>query len=303
MSFDHETADRLIAETWRDELIPRLKEYIAIPALSPAFDADWQNTGHLGRAVDLVENWMQAQPIEGMTVWRQELEGRTPVVLAEIAPYGAQGRDDAGTTILYGHLDKQPEMEGWRDDLSPWTPVMEGTRLYGRGGADDGYAAFASLTAIQAVQSAGGSHGRLVVLIEASEESGSPDLPAHVEALADRLGDVELVVCLDSGCANYETLWLTSSLRGLVEGTLDIKIVEEGLHSGGVGGVVPSSFRIARMLLDRVETAQTGELLVDGATVEIPEHRVAEAKATADFLGDAAVETVPYVAGAGPAVA
>ncbi|MGH1490463.1 MAG: M20/M25/M40 family metallo-hydrolase [Acidimicrobiales bacterium] len=303
MSFDYEAADRLIAETWRDELIPRLKEYIAIPALSPAFDANWQNTGHLGRAVDLVEDWMRAQPIEGMTVWRQELDGRTPVVLAEIAPYGAQGRDDAGTTILYGHLDKQPEMEGWRDDLSPWTPVMEGTRLYGRGGADDGYAAFASLTAIQAVQSAGGSHGRLVVLIEASEESGSPDLPAHVEALADRLGEVELVVCLDSGCANYETLWLTSSLRGLVEGTLDIKIVEEGLHSGGVGGVVPSSFRIARMLLDRVETAQTGELLLDGATVEIPEHRVAEAEATADFLGDAAVETVPYVAGAGPAVA
>ncbi len=302
MTLDFEAADRLIAETWRDELIPRLEEYIAIPALSPAFDADWKQSGHIDRAVDLVEGWMKSRPIAGMTVWRQELDGLTPVVLAEIEPFGPQGRSDAGTTVLYGHLDKQPEMEGWRDDLSPWTPVREGDRLYGRGGADDGYAAFASLTAIEAVQASGGSHGRLMVLIEASEESGSTDLPAHVDALADRLGEVELVVCLDSGCANYETLWLTSSLRGMVEGTLDIKIVEEGLHSGGVGGVVPSSFRIARILLDRVERAETGELLLDGATVEIPDYRAAEAKATADFLGDDAIETVPYVQGAGPAV-
>jgi acetylornithine deacetylase/succinyl-diaminopimelate desuccinylase-like protein len=302
MALDHSTADKLIAETWRDELIPRLEEYIAIPALSPAFDDDWEQTGHLGRAVDLVESWMRSRPVSGMTVWRQELDGRTPVVLAEIDPFGPQGRPDAGTTVLYGHLDKQPEMEGWRADLSPWTPVREGDRLYGRGGADDGYAAFASLAAVEAVQRSGGSHGRLIVLIEASEESGSPDLPAHVDALADRLGQVELVVCLDSGCANYETLWLTSSLRGLVEGTLDIRIVEEGLHSGGVGGVVPSSFRIARMLLDRIERADTGELLVDGATVEIPEHRLAEAKATADLLGEDGMEPVPYVDGAGPAV-
>jgi acetylornithine deacetylase/succinyl-diaminopimelate desuccinylase-like protein len=203
---------------------------------------------------------------------------------------------------LYGHLDKQPEMEGWRDDLGPWKPVMEGTKLYGRGGADDGYAAFASLTAIEAVQAAGGSHGRLVVLIEASEESGSPDLPAHVDALSGRLGQVGLVVCLDSGCATYDTLWLTTSLRGLVGGVLDIGIVDEGLHSGSASGVVPSTFRILRRLLDRIEDADTGRVLLESATVDIPQYRIDEAEATAELLGPAAIESVPWTGQAGPMV-
>ncbi len=302
MTIDMNRADGLIADTWRDELIPRLEEYIRIPALSPAFDADWDKNGHLEQAVDLVENWMRARPVEGMTVYRQELAGRTPLVVAEIAPFGPDAAVDGTTTVLYGHLDKQPEMEGWRQDLGPWKPVREGDRLYGRGGADDGYAAFASMTAIEAVQQSNGSHGRLVVMIEASEESGSPDLPAHVDELLDQLGQVGLVVCLDSGCATYDTLWLTTSLRGMVGGTLEVKIVEEGLHSGSVSGVVPSSFRIGRTLLDRVERSDTGQVLLRSATVDIPEYRVGEAKATAELLGPAAMESVPYVDGAGPMV-
>ena len=278
-------ADAVIAAAWKDDLIPRLTEYIAIPALSPAFDPDWEATGHLVEAVDLIESWMRACPVAGMVVSRQELPGRTPLLVAEIEPFGPQEANPSTTTVLYGHLDKQPEMEGWRPDLGPWKPVMEGTRLYGRGGADDGYAAFASLTAVRAVQEAGGSHGRLMVLIEASEESGSPDLPAHVEALAADLGDVGLVICLDSGCANYDTLWLTTSLRGLVDGTLDIAIVTEGLHSGSVSGVVPSTFRIARRLLDRIEDAETGAILVESASVDIPGYRIGEAAATAALLG------------------
>ena len=303
MTFTIETASELIATKWADELIPQLKDYIAIPALSPSFDPDWQETGHITRAADLIETWMRSCPVEGMKVYRQEIDGRTPVLVAEIDPFGPDAPAASPTTVLYGHLDKQPEMEGWREDLSPWTPVMEGTRLYGRGGADDGYAAFASLTAIEAVQRSGGSHGRLVLLIEASEESGSPDLPAHVDQLSDRLGDVGLVVCLDSGCATYDTLWLTTSLRGLVDGTLSVNIVTEGLHSGSARGVVPSSFRIARQLLDRVERADTGEVLIESATVDIPPYRVAEAAATAALLGEGAMESVPYADGAGPMVA
>lgn len=302
MTIDLHAAEALIARTWADELVPRLREYIEIPALSPAFDADWATSGHLAEAVALVEGWMAARPIAGMEVWVQELEGRTPVVVAEIAPFGPDAAAGGTTTLLYGHLDKQPEMEGWRDDLGPWKPVMEGTRLYGRGGADDGYAAFASLTAIEAVQASGGSHGRLVVLIEASEESGSPDLPAHVDALADRLGPVGLVICLDSGCATYDTMWLTSSLRGLVDGTLEVEIVTEGLHSGSASGVVPSTFRIIRTLLDRIEDAATGRVLLESAVVDIPDHRVAEAEATAALLGAGALEAPPFVDGARPMV-
>ena len=213
--------------------------------------------------------------------------------------------DDAGdptsddTVLLYGHLDKQPEMEGWRDGLGPWSPVLEGDRLYGRGGADDGYAAFASLTAIEAVHAAGLSHRRCVVLIEAGEESGSPDLPAYIDALSDRIGTPSLVVCLDSGCIDYDRMWVTTSLRGMVAGTLTVDIVREGLHSGDASGMVPSSFRIARQLLDRVEDARTGEALLPELVVEIPEGRLAEAAATAEEIG-AIADHYPFVDGAGP---
>ena len=214
------------------------------------------------------------------------MPGRTPIILMEIPatdPAAGTGADD--TVLLYGHLDKQPEMEGWRDGLGPWTPVLEGDRLYGRGGADDGYAAFASLAAIEAVHAAGGDHTRCVVLIEASEESGSPDLPAYVEAFADRIGTPSLVVCLDSGCIDYDRMWVTTSLRGMVAGVLSVDIVSEGLHSGDASGMVPSSFRIARRLLDRIEDPVNGEVLLPECNVDIPEGRLAEAAATAAEIG------------------
>ena len=297
---DSSLSNRSIERLWADEIVPELHRYIEIPALSPAFDAGWRESGHLDDAVALVRNWMEVQPVEGMSVTVEHLPNRTPLIVAEIEPFGPDGRPMDTTTVLYGHLDKQPEMEGWRADLGPWKPVMEGSRLYGRGGADDGYAAFASLAAIGAVQAAGGSHGRLLVLIEASEESGSPDLPAHIEALGDRVGDVDLVICLDSGCATYDTMWLTTSLRGMVAGSLRADIVTQGLHSGGYGGVVPSTFRIIRRLLDRIEDAVDGTVRIEAANVEIPEVRVAEARSMAELLGPAVLENPPFVEGAGP---
>ncbi len=307
MPFETATADRLIAQAWADELVPRLHDYITIPALSPAFDPDWEANGHIATAADLIEDWIRSRPVEGMTVSRQELPGRTPLTVVRVPAFGpaagARGADGP-TTVLYGHLDKQPEMVGWRDGLGPWNPVLEGSRLYGRGGADDGYAAFASLAAVEAVQRSGGSHPPLVLLVEASEESGSPDLPAHIEALAAApdggLDDVDLVVCLDSGCATFDTLWLTTSLRGLVGGRLRVDIVTEGLHSGGAGGVVPSTFRILRVLLDRVERATDGAVTLAAANVDIPPHRIDEATAMADLLGDGVLENAPFVPGAGP---
>ncbi len=300
MSFDKSESDLWIGSRWIEDLIPQIEQYIAIPALSPAFDPDWATTGHIDAAVQFVHTWITSRPVAGMTVSIQELPGLTPLIVAEVEPFGNVS-DSETTTILYGHLDKQPEMEGWRPDLGPWTPVRQGDRLYGRGGADDGYAAFASLTALEAVQRSGGSHGRCVILIEASEESGSPDLPAHIDALAERLGNVGLVVCLDSGCATYDTLWLTTSLRGLVDGTLDISIVTEGVHSGSASGVVPSTFRIARQLMDRIEDSSTGAVLIEAANVTIPSHRIQEARATATLLGDAP-EAMPFVESAFPTV-
>lgn len=284
-----------------DEIVPVLHDYIAIPNVSIDFDADWRAHGFMQQAVELIAGWCRDRPIPGLTVEVVELPERTPMIVMEIPAAGPAARD-ADTVLLYGHLDKQPEMEGWRDDLGPWTPVLEGDRLYGRGGADDGYSAFASLTAIEAVHAAGLSHTRCVVLIEASEESGSPDLPAYIDALADRIGTPSLVVCLDSGCMDYDRMWVTTSLRGMVMGTLTVDIVSEGLHSGSVSGVVPSSFRIARSLLDRVEDSATGEPLLDELIVEIPSGRLSEATATASDIG-AIADHMPFVAGAGPTTA
>jgi acetylornithine deacetylase/succinyl-diaminopimelate desuccinylase-like protein len=287
-------------EVWDREILPVLHDYISIPNVSSAYAPDWAETGHMARAVELVRAWCAARSIAGLTVEVHELAGRTPVILMEVPAFGHGSADR--TVLLYGHLDKQPEMEGWRDGFGPWIPVLEGGRLFGRGGADDGYAAFASLAAIEAVQAAGLSHHRCVVLIEASEESGSVDLPAHLAALRDRIGSPELVVCLDSGCLDYERLWVTTSLRGLVYGTLRVQILTEGVHSGEASGVAASSFRIARQLLDRLEDSATGRLLLPQLHVEIPADRVAEARATAEEFPTPIARHLPFVDRARPMV-
>jgi acetylornithine deacetylase/succinyl-diaminopimelate desuccinylase-like protein len=287
------TIDEFVQTAWAERIIPALVEYIRIPNVSAAYDAEWAAHGHMARATELIRAWLAARPVAGASVEVHEIPGRSPLILVEVP--AANGGSDERTVVLYGHLDKQPEMTGWRDGLGPWTPVIEGGRLYGRGGADDGYAAFASMTAIEAAQAAGLPHCRLVVLIEASEESGSPDLPAHLDVLAARIGTPELVLCLDSGCLDAERLWVTTSLRGLVGGTLTVEVLREGMHSGEASGIVPSSFRIIRQLLDRIEDAATGEILLPELHVEIPADRLAEAEATAAGFGPIA----PHYAWAG----
>src|ERR1700690_1896491 len=100
---------------------------------------------------------------------------------------------------------------------------------------------FGALAAILALKAQGVAHARCAILIEACEEGGSFALPFYVDHLAERLGSPSLVVCLDSGCANYDQLWLTTSLRGLTGGALRVEVLSEGVHSGDASGVVPSS--------------------------------------------------------------
>ncbi|MET0459474.1 MAG: M20/M25/M40 family metallo-hydrolase, partial [Ilumatobacteraceae bacterium] len=283
---------------WAEEILPALTEYIAIPNVSKAFDDDWAANGHMDAAVDLVVTWCAARPITGLTVEVQRLPGLTPLVVCEVPASDPTLADR--TVLLYGHLDKQPEMTGWRDGLGPWTPVLEGDRLYGRGGADDGYAAFASLLAIEAAQAEGIPHARLLVLVEASEESGSPDLPAHVEALADRIGSPELVVCLDSGCLDDERLWITTSLRGLAEGELTVEVLTAGKHSGGASGIVPSSFRLIRQLLDRLEDSATGRVLLPELHVDIPADRAKGAADTAAAMPEPPSAEFPFAGSTRP---
>ncbi len=281
-----------VARTWSDSIVPSLTDYIRIPCKSPHFDPHWERNGHMQRAVELVADWCRRRPIEGLELEVVQLPGRTPVILMEIP-----GEVD-DTVLLYGHLDKQPEMVGWERGLGPWEPVLRDGKLYGRGGADDGYAAFASLTAIEALRRERKPHARCVVLIEACEESGSFDLPPYLEALGARIGDPSLVVCLDSGAGDYERLWSTTSLRGIITGRLFVEILSEGVHSGDASGVVPSSFRIARSLLSRLEDEATGAFRSTEFEVEVPAGRVDQARRAAEVLGAGIVGKYPFVEGA-----
>ncbi len=291
---DPAVTTRFVGQMWDDSILPRLVEYIRIPNKSPIFDAEWAANGYMDEAVRLAEAWCRQQPVRGLRVEVVRLGDRTPVLFLEIP-----GESD-DTVLLYGHLDKQPEMTGWREDLGPWKPVIEGERLYGRGGADDGYAVFASLTAIRALQEQGLPHARCVVLIECCEESGSFDLPHYVQALKARIGIPSLVVCLDSGCGNYEQLWCTTSLRGTVSGTLAVEVLSEGVHSGDASGIVPSSFRILRRLLDRLEDKETGQVRLPELQAEIPRSRRQQASRAAEVLGDSVHTRFPFRAGVRP---
>ncbi len=294
--FDADKARSHADPVWTKEIVPTLTEYIRIPNKSPHFDPKWRENGHMKRAVDLIAGWCKKRAVPGLAQEIVQIEGRTPVIFMEVPARG--GVED--TVLLYGHLDKQPEMTGWRKGLGPWEPVMEGDRLYGRGGADDGYAAFASLTALEILAQQDTPHARAVVLIEACEESGSPDLPAYVDHLAKRLGKPSLVVCLDSGCGDYERLWNTTSLRGLLGGNLVVEILREGVHSGDASGIVADSFRILRTILSRLEDEKTGKILCEAVHVAVPEQRAEQARQTAKILAKNVYAKFPFVEGAKP---
>ncbi len=267
-----------VDEAWAAAL-PTMMDYVAIPARSPMFDPAWETTGHIARAARLLRDWAEAQAIDGAIVELIEPAGLTPVLLVEIPATRPSLADR--TVVMYGHLDKQPEMEPWSDGLGPWIPVLRGERLYGRGGADDGYSIIAALIAVRAVREAGGDHARIIVMIEASEESSSVHLAEHMERLLPRFAGADLVIALDSFCESYDRLWTTTSTRGVCGGVLEIEVCLDDPHSGRASGVLPSSFRILRQLLDRVEDADTGEVLLGTANVPIPSYRIDEARVAA----------------------
>ncbi len=282
-----------IERTWSQSVLPELVEYVRIPNKSPAFDPQWHLNGHMEHAISRFAAWARAQPLGNATVEIQRLENRTPLLLIEIPG------DSDDCVLLYGHLDKQPEMNGWREGLGPWEPVIEEERLYGRGAADDGYAMFACLTAIAALRAESIPHARCVIVIEACEESGSSDLPAYLEKIGERIGHPTLVIGLDSGCGNYRQLWCTTSLRGLIGGVLKVEILTEGVHSGS-SGIVPDSFRLVRQLLSRIEDEKSGQVLLPELYTEIPPERIREASAAAAVLGNSIAEEFPFVPGASP---
>ncbi len=296
---DQAKLTNFVERVWRDEAVPTLIDYIRIPNKSPAFDPDWAVHGHMDKAVELLAGWARSKlaALPGATLEVVRLPGRTPVILMEIP--GADRKSD-DRVLLYGHLDKQPEMTGWLEGYGPWIPRLEGDKLYGRGGADDGYAIFAAVTAVLALAEQGRPHARCLILIEACEESGSYDLPYYVDHLADRIGEPSLVVCLDSGCGNYDQLWITTSLRGMLASNVTVRVLTEGVHSGDGSGVVPSSFRLMRQLVSRLEDENTGAILPEELHVQVPAERIAQARVAANALGEQFYGKFPFVPGMKP---
>src|SRR5215510_2120298 len=293
---DIAAAKKCIDQRWGDEIVPALIDYIRIPNKSPSFDPDWSVHGFMDEAVALFERWAhdKLSSFPDATLETVRLPGRTPVILIDIPGEGSE------TVLLYGHLDKQPEMTGWTEGYGPWSPRLEGDKLYGRGGADDGYAMFGALSALMALKEQRVPHARSVILIEACEESGSYDLPYYVDHLAQKVGSPSLVVCLDSGCGNYDQLWLTTSLRGMLAATLTVRVLTEGVHSGDASGIVPSSSRILRQLVSRLEDETTGAIRLSDLYVQVPAERIAQARVAAASLGDQIYSKFPFVAGMSP---
>ena len=283
-----------IASRWSESILPTMQEYIRIPNVSPDYDHDWQANGHMLRAANLISDWIDKQNVAGLTKRIIQSEGETPLIFIEIAGTTSE------TVLLYGHIDKQPPLDGWREGLDPFTPTLEGDRLYGRGSADDGYASFSAITAIKALQEQGVAHPRCVIVLEACEESGSYNLPAYIETLTPEIGQPSLIVCLDSGCGDYERLWLTSSLRGVIGGLLRVEVLKDGVHSGDASGIVPSSFRIARQVLSRLEDIETGRVLPQEFWVTIPQERQGQIAEAAVVLGKEWLDRFPFVPGMRP---
>ena len=280
--------EKTINSFWDKHIVPTLVEYVKIPNKSPSFDPDWKNSGHMDKVLTLATVWVKKHLPDKAKMVVRETPGKTPIILIDIPG------DKPGNVLMYGHLDKQPEMEGWNSEMGPWKPVIQDNKLYGRGAADDGYALFASLCSIIALQEQGVWLPRTLILIEFSEESGSPDLPHYMKLCAEEIGAPDLVVCLDSGAGDYDRFWTTTSLRGLLGMRLRVDVLKEGVHSGGASGHVPSSFRIARQLLSRIEDENTGEILLDELKTDIPSFRIDETKKLVSILGAGVEKEFPW---------
>src|ERR1700736_3444971 len=285
---------RFVESAWQDSIVEQLQAYIRIPNKSPSFDLDWERHGYMDQAIELMANWCRAQPVPGMRVEVRRLPGVTPLLLVDVAG------ELPGCVLLYGHLDKQPEFTGWLPGLGPWEPVLRDGKLFGRGGADDGFAVFSSLTAIAALKAQKVPLARCVLLIEACEESGSVDLPAHLDALGDEIAEPSLVICLDAECGNYDPVWCTTSLRGNLTGNLRVRVLNEGVHSGMATGIAPTPFRIVEQLMARLENAVTGDVLIDELQATIPKDRRAQIQAAAKVLGETVAGKLPFARGVQP---
>jgi acetylornithine deacetylase/succinyl-diaminopimelate desuccinylase-like protein len=272
-------------------VIPSLMTYMGFQNQSRAYDELWETNGLLDQAANHIKLWVEGFGIKGLKTEVIKEKGLSPIVFTEIPG------DLPQTIFYYGHFDKQPPFEGWRVGLGPYTPVIVDGKLYGRGGADDGYSTYSTMVSIKACQEQGIKLPRCVMITEGDEESGSDHMVEYVKMLKDRIGTPDMIFCLDSGALDYESFCLTTSLRGVINAIYTIDILNEGVHSGVASGIVPSSFRIMRQMLDRIENGPTGEMIPELQS-DIPPERYQEIYEVVQALGTDAIPYFPFVEGA-----
>jgi acetylornithine deacetylase/succinyl-diaminopimelate desuccinylase-like protein len=281
-----------IEKLFATNVLPNLQEFIKIPNCSPNYDGDWEKNGNAVKAASFLANWVQGLNLKNAEVSLLKDPGHTPFIYIDVK---ATRPGDDRTILMYGHLDKQPAFTGWSEGLGPQIPVVKDGKLYGRGSSDDGYATFASVSSIKACQDNGWDLPRMVILIEGAEESFTDDLFYYVNQLKTVIGTPSMVMCLDSGCADYERLWVSTNLRGVISISLKVSVMTtQGIHSGLGGGLVPDSFMIIRQLLDRIENPETGDMLEPSLFVEIPEDRNKQIDAMMKVVGDKYLDNIPW---------
>jgi acetylornithine deacetylase/succinyl-diaminopimelate desuccinylase-like protein len=273
----HEQTLKDATKDFNEKILPGLQDFIRIDNLSPDYDPEWKENLKLDKAGNHLINWAMNQGVKGLKAELIKEKERTPLVFIEI---DAQGSDK--TILLYGHFDKQPPLGEWDEGLAPTKPVIKNGLLYGRGASDDVYALFAIVESIKLIQLQNGKHGRCIVVIEGGEESGSPDLVYYLKKLKDRIGEPDLMICMDSGCKDYSSLWLTTSLRGVCMLECEVECLKESVHSGTGSGIAPDSFSVMRQLLDRLDDSKTSKVLAP-LSVEIPKYRIEDAEKLAEY--------------------
>jgi len=280
---DYEKTLKDAKKDFDENILPGLQDFVRIDNLSPDFDPEWETNMKAENAGNHLINWAMKQGVKGMKAELVKEKGRTHLVFIEIE---SQGIDK--TVLLYGHYDKQPPLGEWDEGLAPTKPVIKNGLLYGRGASDDGYALFAIVESVKLIQLQNKKHGRILITIESGEESGSPDLVYYLKKLSDRIKEPDLMICMDSGCKDYSTLWMTTSLRGVCAVECEVECLQESVHSGTGSGIAPDSFTVLRQLFDRLDDAKTSKVLAP-LHVEIPPYRLEDAQKLADYAKEKAV--------------
>ena len=299
---DTELLKKYVDKQFTLNILPNLMNFIRIPNLSPLFDPNWKTNGYLFKAANLIVSYAKSLNIKNAEINLLQDSGHTPMVFIEIP---ASRKNDNRTVIFYGHYDKQPYGTGWDKDKSPTNPVIVDGRLYGRGSADDGYASFSILTAIKTCQEFNCLMPRICCLFEGAEESTDADLKYYFDKLIPILGDnVVAFIPLDSGCPDYDRLWMANSLRGIVDIDVNIQTLDQESHYGPeASGIIAENLFLMRKIYDGLVDSTNGEFKLEEFKIaedKIPAIVMEQMQKEIEIVGDNFIKNIPLYEGVSP---